>query len=268
MNQFIRLPKTLIVTALATLSALPALAENSTLRTRAGNEFGVSVSTYKYTEPDVMSIKATKVGFDYSGTYVIGSEWPNQGAGWYLRGDARFATGKGDYSSNSSGTQNNLPDWYYEVRGLLGKDFDFGGYSLSPYAGLGYRYLFNDLRGTTSTGSQGYRRESRYTTLPIGVTHKINLANQKQLLTTVEYDYLVSGQADAKLSDSSLSRADLSFKQSSGYGLRFSTLVRFDTWSVGPTLVLWRIKDSETVSSFREPRNNTLEFGFKASYHF
>ena len=262
--------KAMTAAALAGCLVAPAaLAQQRTdLSTRSGHDVGVTLTNYKYSEPGVMAIKARKIGFDYSITHAIGSEWPNRNNGWFVRADLRYATGKGDYSSNSSGTQNDLPDWYYEVRGLLGKDFDFGGYSLSPYAGLGYRYLFNDLRGTTSVGSQGYRRESRYTTLPIGVTHKINLANQKQLLTTLEYDFLVSGQADAKLSDSSLGRADLSFKQSSGYGLRFSTLVRFDTWSVGPSLVLWRIKDSETVSSFREPRNNTLEFGVKASYHF
>ena len=263
--------KAMRVTAFACcLTALPALAQSTDLATKTGNELGVSVSGYKYTEPGNMSIKATKIGFDYSGTYAIGSEWPNHSNGWFVRGDLRYATGKGDYSSGVSGTLNNMPDWYYEVRGLVGKDFHFGGYTLSPYAGLGYRYLFNDLRGTTSTGAIGYRRESHYTTLPIGVTHKINLANQKQLLTTVEYSYLIRGRQDAKLSDSNPATQDVSLAQRSGYGLRLGTMVRFPTWSVGPSLVLWRINESDraTAALTSEPHNNTYEIGVKGVYHF
>ncbi len=260
--------KALAVTTLPWLLAWPALAQNSALATKTGSEVGLTVAAYKYTEPDLMSLKATKVKFDYAGNYAMGSDWPNQNKGWFLRWEAQFSTGKADYSSSVSGTQNNLPDWYYEIRGLIGKDFDLGSHVLSPYVGLGYRYLYNDLRGTTTTGSRGYRREVRYTTLPIGVTHKTNLASNRQLLTTVEYTHLIRGNADAKLSDSNVTTPDVSLKQTSGYGFRVGTMVRFDAWSVGPSLILWRIKDSETVNSFREPRNNTYEFGVKAAYHF
>jgi hypothetical protein len=45
-----------------------------------------------------------------------------------------------------------------------------------PYAGLGFRYLYNDLRGTSSTGAIGYRRESHYFYVPLGVTLRVPLA--------------------------------------------------------------------------------------------
>ena len=254
------------------LAALPALAQKAGLATKTANEIGVSVSSYKYTEPGVMSIKATKIGFDYSGTYAIGGEWPNRSAGWFVRGDARFATGKGDYTSPATGSINNRPDWYYEFRGMIGKDFELGDYTLSPYAGLGYRYLFNDLRGTSTTGAVGYRRESNYLTLPIGLTHKMNLDNQKQLLTTLEYSYLISGRQQSKLSDTAIAgQTDVNLKQRTGYGLRLGTMVRFDTWSVGPSLAWWRINESDRSSApllISEPRNNTYEFGVKGAYHF
>lgn len=265
--------KAMTVTALACcLTPLPALVQSAELATKTGNEIGVTVSGYKYTEPNA-SIKATKIGFDYSGTYAIGSEWPNRSYGWFVRGDLRFATGKGDYSSGLSGTLNDRPDWYYEIRGLIGKDFDLGDYALSPYAGLGYRHLFNDLRGVTSTGTRGYRRESNYTTLPAGVTHKMNLANQAQLLTTVEYSYLIRGRQDSKLSEANSANLDVSNTQRSGYGLRLGTMVRFATWSVGPSLIWWRIKESDRANAgliglVVEPRNNTYEFGVKGVYHF
>lgn len=252
------------------LTPLPAVAQSAELATKTGNEIGITVSSYKYTEPGSISIKAAKIGFDYTGTYAIGSEWPNRGNGWFARGDLRFATGKGDYSSGVSGTLNDRPDWYYEIRGLVGKDFHFGGYTLSPYAGLGYRYLFNDLRGVTSTGARGYRRESNYASLPIGATHKMNLANQAQLLTTVEYSYLIRGRQDSKLSDINGATQDLGLTQRSGYGLRLGTMVRFSTWAVGPSLSLWRIKESDRANAGLtfEPRNTTYEFGVKGVYNF
>ena len=264
-------PLGMAVVALACcLTAAPALAQRTDLATRTGNELGVSVSSYKYNEPGFMSIKANKIGFDYSGTYALNSEWPNQSKGWFLRGDARYATGKGDYSSGASGNLNGRTDWYYEIRGLIGKDFDLGSYTLSPYAGLGYRHLYNDLRGVTSTGAAGYRRESDYTTLPIGVTHKMILSNQSQLHTTLEYIQLLRGRQDSKLTDSNPATPDVSLRQHSGYGLRLGTMVKYDTWSVGPILTLWRIKQSDIGGTppVAEPKNDTYEFGIKAAYRF
>ena len=252
------------------LAGFPMFAQGDELPTKSGSEVGVSVSGYKYDEPGLAAIKATKIGFDYSGTYALDSQFPSRNKGWFLRGDARYATGKADYSSPISGTINNRPDWYYEVRGLVGKDFFLGEYTLSPYAGLGYRYLFNDIRGVSSTGAAGYRRESNYFTLPVGVTHKMALSNQSKLLSTVEFSYLLRGRQESKLSDASPANADVSNRQRNGYGLRLGAMVQFPTWSVGPSLVVWRIKESDRVgpTAVFEPRNNTVEFGLKAAYSF
>lgn len=263
--------KTMRVAAVAcALLPLPAHSQDAELATKSGNEVGVTFSGYKYTEPGLLTLKANKIGIDYSGTYAFGSEWPNRSEGWFVRGDVRFATGKVDYSSSLSGSINNRPDRYYELRGFVGKDFHFANYTLSPYAGLGYRNLYNDLRGVTSTGARGYRRESNYLTLPIGVAHRMNLANQRQLLTTLEFDYLIRGRQDSSLSDATPATADVSNTQRNGFGLRLGAMVRFPTWSVGPFLNLWRIKDSDRTGAglIFEPRNNTYEFGVKAAYAF
>lgn len=258
-------------TAMATLGLVTStIAQNANLATRNGHDLGVSLTSYKYTEPGVMTLKANKVGFDYSGTIAIGSEWPNRNNGWFVRGDLRYATGKTDYSSSISGTIDNRIDWYYEVRGLFGKDFDMGNYVLAPYVGLGFRHLFNDLRGRTSTGASGYRRESDYTTLPIGVIHKMTLSSQSQLHTTLEYSPLLRGRQEVKLTDSNPLTPDVSLRQRSGYGLRLGTMVRYQTWSVGPTLTVWRVKQSESggTPAVFEPQNSTYEFGVKAAMHF
>ena len=251
-------------------AASVAIAQNTDLATKTGNNVGVTLTGYKYDEPGTMTLKATKVGLDYTGTYAIGSQWPNRNEGWFLRTDVRFATGKADYSSPISGTLNDREDWYYEVRGLVGKDFDMGSYVLAPYIGVGFRHLYNDLRGITTTFARGYRRESNYTTLPIGVTHKMNLSGGSQLHTTVEYMHLIKGQQKSKLTDSNPLTPDVSLNQGSGYGLRLSSMMRFDTWSVGPTLTYWNISQSDFggIPLVFEPKNKTYEFGIKAAYHF
>ena len=67
----------------------------------------------------------------------------------------------------------NDPDWIFETRAVVGKDYlPRSGISLSPFAGLGYRYLYNDLRGTTSTGAVGYQRYSQFLYAPVGLTSR------------------------------------------------------------------------------------------------
>jgi len=245
---------------------------NNNLTTQTGHEFGVSLSNYKYSEPGVMNIDANKLGLEYSGTYSLNPEWPNQSKGLFLKTEFRYVTGQANYNSVSTGSKNSVPDWYYEARILGGRDYSYGDSIISPYLGISYRYLFNDLRGTTTTGNIGYRRESNYYSLPIGLSHKISLSNQKQLQTIVEYSYLIRGLQNSKLSDANTGLADISNNQRSGYGFRLSSMLRFDRWAIGPSLIYWRINQSEQVTSgsknYIEPQNNTTELGLKANYLF
>lgn len=82
-----------------------------------------------------MVISAPLLGVDYTGTYAFGNDW-------FVKADARYAYGSAKYSG--SGTQSNIPYPYYDLRGLVGYDFNFtelGGFVLAPFAGIGYRYL-------------------------------------------------------------------------------------------------------------------------------
>jgi len=254
------------------VGAGPALAQSATdLFTKTENSLGVSLTNYKYKEPNVMQLKAAKAGFDYAGTYAFGSVWPNTDQGWFFRGEARYATGNADYSSPISGTLDNTKDWYYELRGLLGRDFNMGSYVLSPYAGLGYRYLHNDLRGFSSFGDPGYLRKNTLQIAVLGITHKIKMAGGNQLHTSVEYMHLIKGKQTVS-EHTNRANPDLSLDQNKGYGLRLSSSWRSGPWSVGPTFTYWNIDRSETVTagggSWFEPKNTTLEVGLKGAYHF
>lgn len=249
-----------------------ALPQDKALATAKENILGVSVSRYEYDEPGVMTVKAPKVGFDYSVTHVFPTLWPQVNTRRFVRGEFRYATaiGQADYSSPISGTLNNTNNWYVEARALFGSDLDMGSYVLAPYIGLGLRYLHHDLRGTTSAGQLGYRRDTSYTSASVGLTHKTRLNALSQLHSTVEYVHLLQGRHEAMFSDSG--GVDVKIDQKRGYGLRLSSLWRFDTWSIGPAVTYWDIDRACAVNSLGatvcEPKNTTTEIGLKLGYHF
>ena len=231
-------------------------AQNADLATKSEKSVGITLSSYKYDEPSYMTLKANKVGIDFSGTYALGSQWPNPQHGWFVKGEFQTLSGKADYESPISGSIDNTPNRSVEVRALVGKDFELGGAVLAPYVGLGYRHLYSDI---------GYKRTSTYNTLPLGLTHKMRMSGQAQLHTTVEYMHLLGGVHKVNL----LSQ-NVSLNQRSGYGLRLSVMHRLDTWSVGPTLTYWNMDSSELggVLPVYEPKNKTYELGFKGAYRF
>ena len=245
----------LVCSALCLLVPI-ASAQNAELVTKSEKTVGITLSSYKYDEPSYMTLKANKVGIDFSGTYAFGSAWPNPQLGLFVKGEFQTLSGKADYESPFSGSISNTPNRSIEARALLGKDFEVGGAMLAPYVGLGYRHLYSDI---------GYKRTSTYTTLPIGITHKMRMSGQDQLHTTFEYMHLLGGVHKVNL----LSQ-NVSLNQKSGYGLRLSTMYRFDTWSVGPTLTYWNMDQSEVggVLPVYEPKNKTYELGFKGAYRF
>jgi hypothetical protein len=252
-------------------------AESASIYTRNGNEFALTGSSYLYEEPSLnVSTTGDKFGMNHTGTLLLNSDW-------FLKEDVRFAYGQVDYAG--SGMQLGVPDWYGEVRGLLGRDVQVRSVVLSPYVGFGYRYLFNDLRGYSSTGSAGYRRESNYYYLPLGVTHRMEMQDQAVLSTTVEFDYLLWGVQLTRLSDlighnGVISASDTSNRQHSGYGLRLNMMYEMSDWGFGPFIHYWNIGDSEVTTQvmtdafgpsmvrLQEPKNQTTEYGIRVMFRF
>lgn len=250
----------------AVLMSSVAQADANGLETRSGHSLGLSLGGYRYKEPGFMTLTARKIGVDYSGTYAFGTPWPRTSESWFVRGDLRYATGKADYRSPESGSLDNAPDWYAEVLGVIGRDVDMGRHVLSPYAGLGWRYLLNDLRVSPA----GYRRISEYTFLPLGLTLKIRLEDQSRIDLSLEYRHLIRGLQQARLSESNAGLPDLRLRQKKGYGLKLELLRHNGPWSWGPHLVYWHIDPSEIGGqpAYFEPENKTLEIGIKTKYRF
>jgi hypothetical protein len=254
-----------------------AYAEGESAKTRSGNELGGSISSYVYEEPSLgMSTKGDKFGINHVGTAELEGDW-------FIKDDIRFVIGSVDYVG--SGYQTGAPDWYAEVRGMLGRDIQLSNSVISPYVGFGYRYLFNDLRGYSSDGSIGYRRESNYFYIPLGVTHRFNLDSDGVIATTLEFDKLISGKQISRLSDlvghaGYSDVQDVTNVQASGSGFRAAVMYETDDWAFGPFLNLWWIGESDTVLRlvtqygtpqwyfFSEPQNRTTEFGMRMQFKF
>lgn len=245
--------------------ANPALAANQ-LRTHSGQEVGLSFSHYQYEEPDLMKLEGNKFGIDYTTTLML-----DQNQEWFMKIAGRYAFGDVGYDSVDTGSMKGVDDWYTEIRGLFGKDLDFGSQVLAPFSGLGFRYLDNDLTGVTTTGATGYGRTSNYVYLPIGAIHRFSLNANSLLETTLEADFLLYGKQKSYHKGVTVEN-----KQREGYGFRLSSFYRQGPWAIGPYYDYWKISKSDkelviysnAIVSYWEPRNNTNEYGIKASYRF
>lgn len=243
------------------------------LNTETGNEISSSIGSYRYEEPGLMSLEGYKLGVDLLATLALPDES-------FVRGDVRFAFGPVDYSSYGTGSATGNPSLYMEARGLVGDDREGDNAVLALYTGIGYRYLLHDGRGISCTISEcffGYRRESNYFYLPVGVIHRSTLEDEARLVLTLEYDHLLIGKQVSRLSDGGQGHNDPINTQNKGYGLKASITYDKNKWAIGPYVNYWNIDDSNIAPIYinglldghgLEPKNNTLEFGIKMGQRF
>ena len=224
------------------------------------------MSDYRYTEPDLgVKIWGPNVGLTAAYTQTDKNNW-------FVKIDGRVVYGSLKYEG--TGAQNSVPNFIFETRGYFGREFLLRrDVSISPYAGLGVRYLYNDLRGITSTGAAGYRRYSTYFYVPLGLSTRFHLSGKWSVSPTIEYVYLITGTQKSKLSDAGTGFVDAHNEQSKGYGYRLSVMVDKEAWAFGPWLNFWDIDDSDIVSGGPgigglEPQNETREFGVEIKYRF
>jgi hypothetical protein len=261
------LKKILACTAalLAISSAAIAQTGPNPLLTRRGFEVGGQVAHYHYEEPDFAKIIGNRGG-------VVGAYTYTRPSGIFVRGEGRGSYGALKYQG--SGTQDSVPDLILEARGLAGMDFLAGSsVSLSPYLGLGYRYLYNDARGYTSTNAAGYQRYSNYLYAPVGLTTRIQLGDRWVLAPTVEADIFLIGKQKSQLSDANLGFNDVTNTQKRGNGHRVYLMVEKDHLAFGAWTHYWHIKDSDVQpiglgQAGLEPENYTRESGLEIRYRF
>jgi len=235
-------------------------------------EIGPEVSYIEYKEPDVMREKGVMYGI--AGSYAYHRNF-------MLKVDGRFSYGQVDYKN--SGTIENIDDYILEVRAVGGYEFPiFEASTLTPYAGIGHRYLNDDSSGKiSSTGAYGYERESNYIYIPIGVEVITPLKNNWSFGAMLEYDVFLWGKQISHLSDVDPGYNDPENRQDKGYGLRGSVelqkKVKKVAFAIEPFIRYWNIKKSDNadityygtyVGYGYEPKNNSTEIGVKLSAKF
>jgi len=238
-------------------------------------ELGPEIYYARYREPDV------DVTFEGPMYGLVGAFTHHQANRWALKADGRVAVGQVDYTG--SGTLNGIPDYALEGRLTAGYDMAMGAARLlTPFVGLGYRYLNDDSSGkTSSTGAKGYDRESNYLYSPLGVECNGRVNDQWQIGATVEYDLFWKGWQKSHLDDANPAFNTLSNDQNHGYGLRGSIKVRRAGDRVDlviePYLRWWSIGNSQNanityagviVGYGYEPKNETLEAGANVTVRF
>lgn len=178
--------------------------------------------------------------------------------------------GRTDYSSAGSGTMNK--DYYKgRVEAYLAYRCNA---AISPFIGLGYRQLFDNSGGqTTSTGALGYDRMSQYLYLPIGA----RFDPFSRLSIKAQYDLFLGGRQTSYLSTASSSYSDITNRQRSGWGLDLTANYRVAAkWSLYSFFRYWDIKKSDTATGTYsgvsylayEPDNTTQELGVGVAYRF
>lgn len=237
------------------------------LATRNGWELGAQLAWYDYLEPDFAELSGNRLGLSAARTFG--------GSGLFEKFDLRTSYGRLKYQG--SGTMTGVPDLILEARAVAGVDWIGTSASLSPYLGLGYRYLFDDLRGYSSTGEVGYRRYSSYLYAPIGFTARFRLEDGWVLAPTIEADVFIQGRQVTKGSDIGQGYIDFTNTQNSGRGHRISLMLEKDRVAFGVWTHYWHIGESDTQfagvvlgvpRTGSEPENYTRESGVELRYRF
>ncbi len=241
------------------------------------NEWEVAPEMYyfHYREPNVA---VTFAGPMYG---LAGSFTHHHANRVMLKAEGRGAAGSVDY--RGSGTIHGITDFVLEGRLLAGYDVLVGDTrGLTPFLGVGYRYLNDDSSGkTSSTGAAGYDRESRYFYSPLGVEYRTPLGDQWHVTFSGEYDLFWRGQQNSHLEDVHRGFNTVSNAQTRGYGARGA--VKFSKpgprvdWVIEPFVRWWSIRDSRNANvTFSgviigygyEPKNETFEVGAKVGVRF
>ena len=242
------------------------------------NEFQLSseFSYLTYKEPGLMREKGP-----YFGVYGAYEYRPDQLMMWPVNVfhlDSHFNYGLVSYKNIYNDKVNDINDYVIEPRLWFGKDLNVTStVELTPYAGVGYRFLYDTL---SKADDGGYDRRSQYLYLPVGVESKFELPDDWQLGLNGEYDIFIQGWQTSYLSDIDTVLPNAHNTQKSGFGIRGSIDIvkRMEGINllITPYIRYWHIKQSKIESNSNqyyivtgyEPKNNSTEIGVRLGVEF
>lgn len=225
-------------------------------------QIGATLKSYTYSEP---SIDVEHKGLLYGiwGEWLWGSPLGNG----RTTGDLVFGTI--DYSgSYTDGVGNEFPlnSTTQDIIGKVTSRFEFGpNPGLIFFAGFGGRYLYD-----MGNGPEFYQRKGLWFFIPVGGYISADTSSGK-LFLDLQYDYIVYGKFESRLSDVLAGYPTIEHTQS-GYGLTLTGGLQNEDYSFAAFYELWKLNESNAVEfqsfTFTEPENTGTVFGLKLGYKF
>ncbi len=221
-------------------------------------------SYYYYEEPNFMSDTSDPVFLSLG---LRDWDIDKSDSPWHFLYTIEITRGWVNY--DGSGT---LDKDYYKFRGEALAGYKIGNFT--PIVGLGYRWLYDDSGGlTSSTGALGYDRQSQYLYIPSGAVFEFN----EKLKIKGQFNYLLAGMQTSYLSDIA-GFSDIENDQTSGWGADITVDYKInEKLSVYSFYRYWDIDKSDiSIGTFAgvllfqafEPANTTTEVGIGFSYKF
>lgn len=230
----------------------------------------------KYT---VMEFKGTFIGLDMNYRHLIKQKI-------LISPTVHYRLGFTTYSSiNYYGAIlfniHDVRDNMFELDIETGYVLSFNKCYIIPKAGVGFRFLYNNLeRGWRYIGYEVrtgflYNRISRYLFIPLGAEFEYLLGDKNSVSVMMRYNYFIEGLQTSFLSHRSDEFYDAQNKQKTGFGLNASVSYtqKLDSRKsifIKPFFELWRIDKSENFdfvidpaieAKANEPENQTINAG-------
>ena len=176
--------------------------------------------------------------------------------------ETRISYGKTDSSGTAiqPGTTKNISTSVFSTELSWSQSFD----NYNFFAGLGYRHLFDDWGGqTTSSGMSTYDRRTDKIYMPLGLMSYFENSGYLK----VQYNHLISGNQKSYTSVRGGAHHDHSYKQDNGFGLdleyapdeKYSLFFRY--WDIDTSKVTQYLGANAII-----PDNDTTEFGAKIRF--
>jgi hypothetical protein len=241
-------------------------------------EIGPEIFYHRYSENNIMDETGVMGGvfLAYNHRDWISTTGQNDElqSGWMFAAEGSYSIGQVDYDGQlQDGTPymtDGIDNTIAELRLLIGWD-SFKGTNLTTlYTGAGYRYWNDD----SSFDPAGYERESNYLYLPLGGKIIGEAESGWSHGPIMEFDLLLVGEQKSHLSDVGLT--DVTNRQNSGYGVRFSYRLEKPGQRykliIEPFFRYWHIMESEVSYAGGipgvEPENETVELGARLIWRF
>lgn len=233
---------------------------------KSGIDLGYILADFRYNEPGIMKETGRLHGVTLRGTHHASNHLMWRAEVEYLGSGLEY---DGQYQDGTPLTAD-TDDRLFQARGLVGYDFVFDGFAVTPFVGIGYRYWYDEILAVG-----GYEREIEYVYSPVGV-EVASASGRWRYGVRGEYDVFWGGKVKSMLSqaDSGFNNPKLDQNALEGYGTRAAAFVEYAFDSVcviiEPYYRFWDIQDSDMgvltkngadIGRVYEPQNTTRIYG-------